>query len=77
MQTPATFDAIMAGARKRIELQAEGDLATAHAAAQFSALAAHGKLKPVKYYLTKPDPIRGLALIEHVKRLKSQHLEGA
>lgn len=53
-QTPDTFSAVMKGARKRIELDAEGALQMAHTQAGFSALAHHGKLEPLSKYRPKP-----------------------
>jgi len=71
-QTPATFDAIMAGARKRIELQAEGALATVHAAAQFNALASHGKLKPLKSYTAQRPSKAGAEMLATLRQLQSR-----
>lgn len=60
----------MIGARKRIEMQAEGDLATVHAGAQFNALAQHGKLKPLKTYRAQQPSKAGaemLATLRHIQ----------
>lgn len=44
----------MIGVRQRIKADAEGDLATAHAAATFNALATAGKLDRFEKYLRQP-----------------------
>ena len=71
-QTPATFDAIMSGARKRIEMDAEGALATVHAAAQFTALASHGKLKPLKSYTAQRPSKAGAEMLATLRQLQSR-----
>lgn len=62
----------MAGARKRIELDAEGALATAHAGAQFTALASHGKLKPLKTYITQKPSRAGAEMLATLRQLQSR-----
>lgn len=62
----------MDGARKRIELQAEGDLANAHAAAQFNALAAHGKLKPFKAYRAQQPSRAGAEMLATLRQIQSR-----
>ena len=48
----------MKGVRQRIKSDAEGQLATLHAAATFNALAAHGKLEPFRTYI---EPVQSPA----------------
>ena len=62
----------MNGARKRIEMQAEGDLATVHAAAQFNALASHGKLKPLKSYRAQQPSKAGAEMLATLRQVQSR-----
>ena len=49
-QTPASFDAVISGVRRRLMREAESDLFRAYTAAQFNAAASAGKLKPFAHY---------------------------
>ena len=62
----------MAGAKKRIQLQADGDLATVHAGAQFAALAQHGKLKPLKSYLPQNVAKAGAEMLATLRQLQAR-----
>lgn len=52
-QTPASFDAVIAGVRRRSERDAEFDLWRAYTVASLSAVAQAGKLKPFSHYRRK------------------------
>lgn len=53
-QTPDTFSLAMAGARKRLEREAENQIALAWQTGVFAATAQAGKIKPLAHYLRKP-----------------------
>ena len=53
-QTPATFSLAMQGVRKRLERQADDQIALAWQTGVFAATAQAGKLKPLRHYLRKP-----------------------
>ncbi len=54
-QTPLHFQVIMRGIRKRLEQQAESDLANSWTTAALTgATQSKGGLKPLKHYLRKP-----------------------
>jgi hypothetical protein len=53
-QTPDTFSLAMAGVRKRLEREADDQIALAWQTGVFAATAQAGKLKPLKHYLRKP-----------------------
>ena len=63
-QTPATFQLIMEGARKRLEASYERELSIAHATAGFTAASqSKGGLKPLRHYMKKdqsPKEMLGL-----------------
>lgn len=62
----------MIGAKKRIQMQAEGDLATVHAGAQFNALAQHGKLKPLKSYLPQNIAKAGSEMLATLRQIQAR-----
>lgn len=52
-QTPASFQLAMRGVRKRMEREADAQVALAWSMAAMSAAAQNNKLKPLKHYLQK------------------------
>lgn len=69
-QTLATFQAIMAGVRKRLEREAEASIRQAYDTARFSAAAQVNKLGPLDKYLRKTSgqkPSEMLAVLKAIR----------
>jgi len=76
-QTPASFDAVLAGINRRNQRETEADLWRAYTAASLSATASAGKLKPFNHYLRKLKPPVAQSPQEMLEALRAFQAQGA
>lgn len=76
-QTPASFDAVISGVRRRIERETESDLWRAYTVASLTATAGAGKLKPLSHYMRKMKPAVAQSPSEMLEALRAFQADGA